>query len=109
MFYYSTPTAIQDIVWHHQYDDIIIEFERIFTGHAIADANKNILNIVGIYKSYKIPGLNQDAITLWLIPFFLAGGATLWLAELPSGSITKWQELKTTLLEWVFPPSWYCS
>lgn len=46
----------------------------------------------------------QEAIKLRFFPFSIIGEAAKWLAELPQGSITSWEELQNKLLERFFPP-----
>ena len=53
---------------------------------------------------FKINGVTNDAIRLRLFPFSVRDKAQLWLASLPSESITTWDQLKQAFLHKYFPP-----
>ena len=66
----------------------LLNLKGVFAGLPTNDTNMHVMNFVGVCTSYNLPGVDQEAICLRLFPFFLTGETTLWLAELPRGSIT---------------------
>lgn len=66
--------------------------------------NMHIINFMQSCTSYNLPRLSLKAIQLRLFTFTLIGKATIWLDEIPHGSITTGNELRTQLLDqFVFP------
>ena len=54
--------------------------------------------------TFKINGVTDDAIRLRLFSFSVKKKTQLWLASLPSESITTWNQLKQAFLHKYFPP-----
>ena len=54
--------------------------------------------------TFKINEVTDDVIWLRLFPFSVKEKVQLWLASLPSESITTWDQLKQAFLHKYFPP-----
>lgn len=57
------------------------------------DPNGHISNFLEICDTFKHSGVTNDAICLKLFPFSLRDKVKAWLNALPTGSITKWDDL----------------
>lgn len=71
----------------------LLYLKGIFVGLAADDAIIYLENFIGICTSYTIPRVDQEALRLKVFPFLLTEEESLWLEELPRGSITTWREL----------------
>ncbi|GJS82582.1 hypothetical protein Tco_0749123 [Tanacetum coccineum] len=58
----------------------------------------NILRVLEIVDLFHIPNITIDHVMLRAFPMSLAGAASRWLRNKPSGSITTWEDLKTKFL-----------
>lgn len=81
----------------------LLNLKGVFGGLSIDDETMHIMNFIGIYTLYNLSGVSQEALRLSLFLFSLRGEATLWLGELPQGSISRWNELRTQFLDKFFP------
>ena len=61
-----------------------------FGGLQGEDPYAHILTFFNVCATFKINGVTDDAIRLILFPFLIRDKAQLWLASLPSESITIW-------------------
>ena len=75
-----------------------------FGGLQGEDPYAHILTFLNVCATFKINGVTDDAIRLRLFPFLVKDKAQLWLASLPSESITTWDQLKQAFLHKYFPP-----
>ena len=75
-----------------------------FGGLQGEDPYAHILTFLNVCATFKINGVTDDAIRLRLFPFSVKDKAQLWLASLPSESITTWDQLKQAFLHKYFPP-----
>lgn len=83
----------------------LLNLKGVFISLPTDDANMYIINFVRIFTLYNLPEVSQKAIRLRLFLFSLMREATLWLDELPRGSITTWNELRTQFFDRLFLPS----
>ena len=74
-----------------------------FGGLQGEDPYAHILTFLNMCATFKINGVTDDAIRLRLFPFSVKKKAQLWLASLPSESITTWDQLKQAFLHKYFP------
>ena len=74
-----------------------------FGGLQGEDPYAHILTFLNVCATFKINGMTDDAIKLRLFPFLIKEKAQIWLASLPSESITTWDQLKQTFLHKYFP------
>ena len=74
-----------------------------FGGLQGEDPYANILAFLNVCATFKINGVTDNAIRLRLFPFSVKEKAQLWLASLPSESITTWDQLKQAFLHKYFP------
>ena len=65
-----------------------------FGGLQGEDPYAHILTFLNVCATFMINGVTDDAIRLRLFPFSFKDKAQLWLASLPSESITIWDQLK---------------
>ena len=75
-----------------------------FGGLQGEDPYAHILTLLNVCATFKINGVTDDVIRLRLFPFLVRDKAQLWLASLPSESITTWDQLKQAFLHKYFPP-----
>ena len=75
-----------------------------FGGLQGEDPYAHILTFLNVCATFKINGVIVDAIRLRLFVFSVKKKAQLWLASLPSESITTWDQLKKAFLHKYFPP-----
>lgn len=68
----------------------LLNLEGVFFGLEKYDPNMHLANLTGIYTSYTMLGVDQKAFRLRLFPFLLIEEASLWMGEIPRGSITTW-------------------
>ncbi|XP_062080535.1 uncharacterized protein LOC133785303 [Humulus lupulus] len=69
------------------------------------DPNLHIANFFKLCATFKMNGVNDDAIRLRLFPFALRDQANTWLISLQDNFITTWEELTQKFLAKLFPPS----
>lgn len=69
-----------------------------FDGLQDEDLNAHLANFLKFYDTFKINGVSDDAIRLWLFPFSLRNKAKQWLNSLPQGSITTWEQMTEKFL-----------
>lgn len=72
----------------------LVNLKGLFTGMPSDNANMHIINFFGIYTSYNLLWVSWEAMRLRIFPFFLTGKGTLWLGELPHGSISNLNKLQ---------------
>ncbi|KAG8491590.1 hypothetical protein CXB51_014777 [Gossypium anomalum] len=73
----------------------LIGTESSIVRPAVADENPNthLENFLEFCYRFKINGVFEDAIHLWLFPFSLRNKAKQWLNSLPRGSSTTWEQI----------------
>ncbi|GKC11053.1 hypothetical protein Tco_1007835 [Tanacetum coccineum] len=76
-----------------------------FSGLDHEDANEHIEKVLKIVDLFHIPNITIDQVMLRAFPMSLAGAASRWLRNKPSGSSTTWEDLKTKLLSKYCPPA----
>nr|GFA22223.1 reverse transcriptase domain-containing protein [Tanacetum cinerariifolium] len=69
------------------------------------DANKHLDKILHVTQSFKVNGVTDDALRLYLFPHSLTHHATAWFDRLPWNSITTFEQMAKMFLEKYFPPS----
>ncbi|GKD30781.1 hypothetical protein Tco_1241559, partial [Tanacetum coccineum] len=72
--------------------------DNTFSGSDHEDMNEHIEKVLEIVDLFHIPNITQDQVMLRAFPISLNGAASCWLRNEPSGSITTWEDLKTTFL-----------
>ncbi|XP_060190996.1 uncharacterized protein LOC132620349 [Lycium barbarum] len=83
----------------------LLNTKGLFGGLPKEDPNRHLRNFLGVCSTNVHPGVSMEAVRLRLFPYSLTGEATAWLDDLPSGSITTWEELTEAFLKKFFPPS----
>ncbi|GJR27721.1 hypothetical protein Tco_1103953 [Tanacetum coccineum] len=76
-----------------------------FSGSDHEDAIEHIEKVLEIVDLFHIPNITIDQVMLRAFPMSLAGAASRWLRNKPSGSSTTWEDLKTKLLSKYCPPA----
>ncbi|GKD94726.1 hypothetical protein Tco_1374563 [Tanacetum coccineum] len=76
-----------------------------FSGSDHEDANEHIEKVLEIVDLFHIPNITIDQMMLRAFPMSLAGAASHWLRNEPTGLITTWDGLKTKLLNKYRPPA----
>ena len=76
-----------------------------FDGLQDEDPNAHLENFLEFCDTFKINGISDDAIRLWLFPFSLRNKAKQWLNSLPRGSITTWEQMTEKFLLKYFSPA----
>ncbi|GJX77506.1 hypothetical protein Tco_0324317 [Tanacetum coccineum] len=72
--------------------------DNAFSGSDHEDANGHIEKVLEIVYLFHIPNITEDQIMLQAFPMSLAGSASRWLRNKPTGSIKFWEDLKTNFL-----------
>ncbi|XP_059289056.1 uncharacterized protein LOC132042546 [Lycium ferocissimum] len=83
----------------------LLNTKGLFGGLPKDDPNRHLRNFLGVCSTNVHLGVSIEAVKLRLFPYSLTGEATAWLDDLPSGSITTWEELTEAFLKKFFPPS----
>ena len=73
-----------------------------FSGSPTKDSNLHISTFSRLSVTYKV---NQEAVRLYIFPFYLKGRANTWFHSLEVGSITSWDQMRREFLARFFPPS----
>ncbi|GJV39844.1 MAK10-like protein [Tanacetum coccineum] len=68
------------------------------------DPNQHLKDFLKLVDSLDLDGENRERTCLHLFQFSLRDQASNWLARLPAGSITTWEDLTTRFLAQFFPP-----
>ncbi|KAA3465762.1 RING-H2 finger protein ATL63 [Gossypium australe] len=76
-----------------------------FDGLQDEDPNNHLENFLEFCDTFKINGVSNYAIRLWLFPFSLRNKAKQWLHSLPRGSITTWEQMTEKFLLKYFSPA----
>ena len=76
-----------------------------FDGLPDEDPHAHIQMFLDICATVKQNGVSEEALKLRLFPFTLRGRARQWFNSLDRDSITTWNQLAETFLEFYFPPS----
>ena len=69
---------------------IQMDQQNQFGGNVMEDPNTHLTNIMDLYGTIKINGVNDDAIKLRLFPFSLCDKAKVWLNSYPPNIFTSW-------------------
>ncbi|KAL2235749.1 UNVERIFIED_CONTAM: hypothetical protein Sindi_1307100 [Sesamum indicum] len=97
-----------------EYPDLEVNFELksglihllpTFRGLAGEDPHKHLKEFHVVCSGMRPQGISEEQVKLRAFPFSLADQAKDWLYFLPSGSITRWNDLKKQFLEKYFPAS----
>ncbi|XP_020555064.1 uncharacterized protein LOC105178691 [Sesamum indicum] len=97
-----------------EYPDLEVDFELksglihllpTFRGLAGEDPHKHLKEFHVVCSGMRPQGISEEQVKLRAFPFSLADQAKDWLYLLPSGSITRWNDLKKHFLEKYFPAS----
>ncbi|KAL2230922.1 UNVERIFIED_CONTAM: Retrovirus-related Pol polyprotein from transposon [Sesamum indicum] len=97
-----------------EYPDLEVDFELksglihllpTFRGLAGEDPHKHLKEFHVVCFAMRPQGISEEQVKLRAFPFSLADQAKDWLYLLPSGSITRWNDLKKQFLEKYFPAS----
>ncbi|KAL2252442.1 UNVERIFIED_CONTAM: hypothetical protein Sindi_0038900 [Sesamum indicum] len=97
-----------------EYPDLEIDFELksglihllpTFRCLAGEDPHKHLKEFHVVCSGMRPQGISEEQVKLRAFPFSLADQAKDWLYFLPSGSITRWNDLKRQFLEKYFPAS----
>ncbi|KAL2232135.1 UNVERIFIED_CONTAM: hypothetical protein Sindi_1393500 [Sesamum indicum] len=97
-----------------EYPDLEVDFELksglihllpTFRGLAGEDPHKHLKEFHVVCSGMRPQGISEEQVKLRAFPFSLADQAKDWLYLLPSGSITRWNDLKKQFLEKYFPAS----
>nr|GEV07836.1 hypothetical protein [Tanacetum cinerariifolium] len=62
------------------------------------DANKHLDKFLHVTKSIKVNGVTDDALRLYLFPYYLTHHATVWFDRLPSNSINTFEQMAKMFL-----------
>nr|GEV76443.1 reverse transcriptase domain-containing protein [Tanacetum cinerariifolium] len=68
------------------------------------DANKHLNKFFHVTQSIKVNGVSDDALRLYLLPYFLTHHATAWFDHLPRNLIIMFEQMAKMFLEKYFPP-----
>ncbi|GJR89675.1 hypothetical protein Tco_0213686, partial [Tanacetum coccineum] len=79
--------------------------DNTFSGSDHEDANEYIKKVLEIMDLFHMPNIIIDQAMLRAFPMSLTEAASRWLRNKPSGSITTWEDLKTTFLRKYYPPA----
>ncbi|KAL2252809.1 UNVERIFIED_CONTAM: hypothetical protein Sindi_0075600, partial [Sesamum indicum] len=71
----------------------------------VKDPQKHLKEFHVVCSGMRPQGISEEQVKLRAFPFSLADQAKDWLYLLPSGSITRWNDLKKQFLEKYFPAS----
>ncbi|KAL2248377.1 UNVERIFIED_CONTAM: hypothetical protein Sindi_2690000 [Sesamum indicum] len=97
-----------------EYPDLEVNFELksglihllpTFRGLAGEDPHKHLKEFHVVCSGMRPQGISEEQVKLRAFPFSLADQAKDWLYFLPSGSITRWNDLKRQFIEKYFPSS----
>ena len=97
-----------------EYPDLEVDFELksglihllpTFRGLAGEDPHKHLKEFHVVCSGMRPQGISEEQVKLRAFPFSLANQVKDWLYFLPSGSITRWNDLKKQFLEKYFPAS----
>ncbi|KAL2246643.1 UNVERIFIED_CONTAM: hypothetical protein Sindi_2516600 [Sesamum indicum] len=97
-----------------EYPDLEVDFELksglihllpTFRGLAGEDPHKHLKEFHVVCSGMRPQGISEEQVKLRAFPFSLADQAKDWLYLQPSGSITRWNDLKKQFLEKYFPAS----
>ncbi|KAL2243646.1 UNVERIFIED_CONTAM: Retrovirus-related Pol polyprotein from transposon 17.6 [Sesamum indicum] len=97
-----------------EYPDLEVDFELksglihllpTFRGLAGEDPHKHLKEFHVVCSRMRPQGISEEQVKLRAFPFSLADQAKDWLYLLPSGSTTRWNDLKKQFLEKYFPAS----
>ncbi|XP_020549850.1 uncharacterized protein LOC105164442 [Sesamum indicum] len=97
-----------------EYPDLEVDFKLksglihllpTFRGLAGEDPHKHLKEFHVVCFGMRPQGISEEQVKLRAFPFSLADQAKDWLYFLPSGSITRWNDLKRQFLEKYFPAS----
>ncbi|GKC98900.1 hypothetical protein Tco_1169175, partial [Tanacetum coccineum] len=72
--------------------------DNTFSGSDHEDANEHIDKVLEIVDLFHIPNITIDQVMHSAFPMSLAGAASRWLENKPSGSIATWEDLKIKFL-----------
>ena len=74
-----------------------------FCGHSNEDPHKHLKEFQVVSATMKPNGVSDEQVKLRLFPFSLKDKAKDWLYELPSGTITTWEQMARIFLVKFFP------
>ncbi|XP_040369481.1 uncharacterized protein LOC112184819 [Rosa chinensis] len=81
----------------------MIHYLPKFHGFSTEDANLHLKELHMVCSGMKPATVHEDHVMLRAFPFTLEGKAKEWLYNLPSGSLTTWNQVKQAFLEQYFP------
>ena len=76
-----------------------------FAGMPTEDPHLHLRLFIEVCDSFKLPGVNDDALRLRLFPYSLRDRARAWLNALAPNSILTWDDLAEKFLMKYFPPT----
>ncbi|XP_062008347.1 uncharacterized protein LOC133725208 [Rosa rugosa] len=81
----------------------MIHYLPKFHGFSTEDANLHLKELHVVCSGMKPATIHENHVMLRAFPFTLEGKAKEWLYNLPSGSLTTWNQVKQAFLEQYFP------
>nr|GEU94358.1 reverse transcriptase domain-containing protein [Tanacetum cinerariifolium] len=102
----NAPIAIQETNFGLK-NDIIQQVQNSFQFHRLPgdDANKHLDKFLHVTQSFKVDGVTDDALRLYLFPHSLTHHDTAWFDHFPRNSINTFEQMAKMFLRKYFPPS----
>nr|GEY83517.1 reverse transcriptase domain-containing protein [Tanacetum cinerariifolium] len=100
------PIAIQATNYGLK-NDMIQQVQNSFQFHGLLgdDANNHLDKFLHVTQSFKVNGVTDDPLRLYLYPHSLTHHATAWFDRLPRNSINTFDQMEKQILGKYFPPS----
>nr|GFA17398.1 reverse transcriptase domain-containing protein [Tanacetum cinerariifolium] len=98
--------AIQEMNFRLK-NDMIQQVQNSCQFHGLSDddANKHLDKFLHVNQSFKVNGVTDDALRLYLFPHTLTHHATAWFDYFPRNSINTFEQMAKMFLGKYFPPS----